>query len=136
MNVFELANSLLTEKRDWEKLSEQDKKAFNSFMVIKFMGMNKDLCVLMNSLQDVISLDPKTVYNIIKENTPKEKKYLAYINKTGKKDNEELISYIAKFYECSLREAKDYLSLLGKEDLKEILLNFSLDDKEIAKILK
>jgi hypothetical protein len=136
MNVFELANSLLTEKRDWEKLSEQDKKAFNSFMVIKFMGMNKDLCVLMNSLQDVISLDSKTVYNIIKENTPKEKKYLAYINKTGKKDNEELISYIAKFYECSLREAKDYLSLLGKEDLKEILLNFSLDDKEIAKILK
>jgi hypothetical protein len=136
MNVFELANSLLTDKRDWEKLSEQDKKAFNPFMVIKFMGMNKDLCVLMNSLQDIISLDSKTVYNIIKENTPKEKKYLAYINKTGKKDNEELISYIAKFYECSLREAKDYISLLGKEDLKEILLNFSLDDKEITKILK
>lgn len=136
MNVFELANSLLTEKRDWEKLSEQDKKAFNPFMVIKFMGMNKDLCVLMNSLQDIISLDSKAVYNIIKENTPKEKKYLSYINKTGKKDNEELIAYVAKFYECSLREAKDYVSLLGKEDLKEILLNFSLDDKEITKILK
>jgi hypothetical protein len=138
MNIFDLANDILVKKRDWSELSDEDKKAFNPFMVIKFMGMNQDLCITMNELQvdDILVLSSKDCYNIIKDVTPKGKKYLSYIKNTKKQNNTELLSYIAKYFECSTREASDYLLFLSKEDLKDILSNFSLEDKEISKIIK
>jgi hypothetical protein len=138
MNIFDLANDILVKKRDWSELSDEDKKAFNPFMVIKFMGMNQDLCITMNELQvdDILVLSSKDCYNIIKDVTPKGKKYLSYIKNTKKQNNTELLTYIAKYFECSTREASDYLLFLSKEDLKDILSNFSLEDKEISKIIK
>jgi hypothetical protein len=138
MNIFDLANDILVKKRDWSELSEEDKKAFTPFMVIKFMGMNKDLCVIMNDLQiqDILVLSSKDCYNIIKDVTPKGKKYLSYIKGTTKQKNTELIAHIAKYFECSTREASEYLLFLSKEDLKDILSNYSLDDKEILKMIK
>lgn len=138
MNIFDLANDILVKKRDWSELSDEDKKAFTPFMVIKFMGMNQDLCVTMNELQvdDILVLSTKDCYNIIKDFTPKGRKYLSYIKNTTKQSNPELISYIARYFECSMREASEYLLFLSKEDIKEILSNFSLEDKEISKMLK
>lgn len=138
MNVFDLANDILVKKRDWSELSDEEKKAFTPFMVMKFMGMNKDLCVIMNDLQiqDILVLSTKDCYNIIKDVTPKGKKYLSYIKGAEKPKNAELVNYIAKYFECSSREASEYLLFLTKEDLKEILSNYSLDDKEISKMIK
>lgn len=138
MNVFDLANDILVKKRDWSELSDEEKKAFTPFMVMKFMGMNKDLCVIMNDLQiqDILVLSSKDCYNIIKDVTPKGKKYLSYIRGAAKPKNAELITYVAKYFELSTREASEYLLFLSKEDLKEILSNYSLDDKEISKMIK
>ena len=138
MNIFDLANDILVKKRDWSELSDEDKKAFTPFMVIKFMGMNQDLCVTMNDLQvdDILVLSTKDCYNIIKDFTPKGKKYLSYIKSTNKQNNTDLVAYVAKYFECSTREASEYLLFLSKEDLKEILSNFSLEEKEISKIIK
>lgn len=134
MNVFELASDMLENKRDWESLSEEDKKAFNPFMVMKFMGMNQELCIHVNRLQEYIVLDNKTCYNLIKDLTPKGRKYLRYLSPSHT-PNKELLEYVSKYYECSYREAEEYILLLTKKDLKEILANYSLDDKEISKIL-
>ena len=58
---------------------------------------------------------------------------------TGKKDdkyNSNVLEYLAKYYQVSQREVRDYLEILSKDDITEILLKYGLDKKEIKKWLK
>jgi hypothetical protein len=47
-----------------------------------------------------------------------------------------VLEYLAKYYSVSQREVRDYLEILSKDNITEILLKYGLDKKEIKKWLK
>jgi hypothetical protein len=40
------------------------------------------------------------------------------------------------YFECSNKEVSEYLDLLSKEQIKDILYSFGIDDKKIKELLK
>jgi hypothetical protein len=67
---------------------------------------------------------------------PKNNVWLKYVKGSRKKPNEILLQYIADFYTVSLGEAEDYIYLLKKEGIEDILEKSGVDDKERKKLLK
>ena len=82
-------------------------------------------------------LSPRDVYKMYLDFLPKRRSFDKYIK--GKKDdkyNSNVLEYLAKYYQVSQREVRDYLEILSKDDITEILLKYGLDKKEIKKWLK
>ena len=78
----------------------------------------------------------KAVYQFWCNVLPKKKTYLKYIK--GKKDklNKEVIDYLVKYFEVSRLEASEYISLIPKDSLKNLLGEFGKTDKEIKKLIR
>ena len=84
MTLFDFLNEITYQKSDWESFSEEDKKAWNSFMINRFLSMNPDYIEFVNIIQKYQYLTDKQVYTLYKHLIPKRKIFLKYIK--GKKD--------------------------------------------------
>lgn len=98
--------------------------------------MNPAYLELVNYVQTIPYDNKEQLYNIYKEYLPKRKMFFKYIKATKKTKSKDLISNVSKFFECSVREADEYISLLKKKDLTKILEMQGLEEKEIKKLLK
>jgi hypothetical protein len=78
----------------------------------------------------------KQIYQIYREMIPKRKVFLKYLKSTRKKKNAELADYVAKYFECSLGEADEYIDILRDKGVTGILHEMGVEDKEIKKLLK
>jgi hypothetical protein len=101
--------------------------------------MNLDLLPIVNILQKytIGLLSPKEVYKLYLDFLPKQKTFDKYIK--GKKEgkyNKELLEYLSKWYGVSQREVGDYLDLLPKDEVINILKKYGLTEKEAKKLLK
>ena len=68
---------------------------------------------------------------------PKGKRFNKYIkSKKEKKYNIELIDIMVKHFECSKSQVKDYLDLIAKDELVEILEKYGMNEKTIKRLLK
>ena len=67
---------------------------------------------------------------------PRKKLWLKYLKKESKTNPKKISEYIGEYMEVGLREANDYISILGKERIKNILHSMGIEDKEIKKIIK
>ena len=78
----------------------------------------------------------KAVYQFWCGVLPKKKTYLKYIK--GKKDkfNKEIIDYIVEYFEVSRLQASEYVSLIPKDNMKNLLREFGKSEKEIKKLVR
>jgi hypothetical protein len=61
------------------------------------------------------------LYNLYKDLIPKQYKYLKYIKASKKKDYKpEEIEAVQSYFEVSKKEAKEYIDMLPKDELKNI----------------
>jgi hypothetical protein len=67
---------------------------------------------------------------------PKKNVFLKYVKGSRKKLNEQLLHYIADHFTVSLGEAEEYIELLKKAGVEQILEKSGVDEKEIKKLLK
>lgn len=137
--IFEHLSGIKEKKESWESLSEMDKKSFTPFIINRWLSMNLDLLPIINILQKytIGVLSPKEVYKLYLDFLPKQKTFDKYIK--GKKEgkyNTELLQYLSNWYGVSHREVEDYLEILSKEQVIEILMKYGLTDKESKKLLK
>ena len=137
--IFEHLSGIKEKKESWESLSEMDKKSFTPFIINRWLSMNLDLLPIINILQKytIGLLSPKEVYKLYLDFLPKQKTFDKYIK--GKKEgkyNTELLQYLSNWYGVSNREVEDYLEILSKEQVIEILMKYGLTDKESKKLLK
>jgi len=85
-------------------------------------------------------LKPKELYKLYSNVLPKKREWLKYTK--GKKDmkyEKWVIEIVAKHYESSLSEAKEYLEVFysteqNKANLKTILQKYGVEPKEIKKL--
>jgi hypothetical protein len=143
-SLFDHLNGITSLKTKWENLSEADRKTFSPYMINRFLSMNSGLTELVDELQKytINVLSPREVYKLYSDLLPKEKSFFKYIK--GSKEEkypDKLVDLVSRYYECSNKEAVEYIDILIKKDelkaqLISILKAYGLDDKEIKKLIK
>ena len=63
-------------------------------------------------------------------------KWSKYVKSKVKQPNIDLVNHIKDNFECSSKEAKEYITLLGTQQISRILTNRGLDKKEQKLMLK
>ncbi len=135
--IFEHLSGIKEKKVSWDTLTDADKKTFSPFLINRFLSMNMDYIEFVNDLQKytVGLLKPSEVYKLYYHFLPAQKTWDKYIKgKTEKKYEPELLDYLTKWFGVSKREVLDYLQILPKEEVREILSAYGLDKKRITKL--
>jgi hypothetical protein len=136
MTLFDFLKEITGKKSPWSSFNEEDKKQFNPYMVHKYISMYEPYIEVANIGQSLPHTDKEKIYQFYCSIIPKSNVWLKYIKGTKNKANEDLLKYISMYYECSFREAEEYLTLLSKEEIVNILSKYGIEDKEIKKLLK
>jgi hypothetical protein len=96
---------------------------YNNYIAMRFLSMNENLCPLINKVnhfQDVFG--KKDMYKLLIELVPETKSFDGFIrSSTNRADYEE---EIAQYYECSLKEAREYVDIMGLEWAEQIHKSF------------
>ena len=131
----------LTERKTpWESLTETDKKAFSPYIINLWLSMNPDLVEFVNDLQKytIGNLTPKQVYQVYLDLLPQMKlPYSKYIKgKKSTKYSKPLLELVATHFLISQLVAEEYIDLIPKERLKEIIRMYGKSAKEIKSLMK
>jgi|TARA_R110002049_G_scaffold229900_2_gene402051 ABC-type Zn uptake system ZnuABC Zn-binding protein ZnuA len=134
--IFDWLKQINTIKSDPDTFSDKDWEVWNSYMVHRFLSMNKDYLELVNETQKIMPQNKKEIYSIYREYIPKNNSWNKYIKSKVKKVNPELLTYLSEYWECSKTEVKEYITLLDTTEIRHILETSGFEKKEITKILK
>ncbi len=139
MTIFDWINQILVKKTHWNEFTEDEQKKFSPFIINRWLSMDKDFLEIVNFFQkySIGTLEPREVYKWYCDMLPKGKRFNKYIKgKKDKKYNTELIDIMVTHFECSKSQAKDYLDLITKSELIEILEKYGMNEKTIKRLLK
>ncbi len=139
MTKFDWINQILVKKTHWNKFTEDEQKKFSPFIINRWLSMDKDFLEIVNYFQkySIGTLEPREVYKWYCDMLPKGKRFNKYIKgKKDKKYNTELIDIMVQHFECSKLQVKDYLDLIAKDELMEILEKYGMNEKTIKRLLK
>ena len=139
MTIIDWVNQVLVHKKSWNEFPEEEQKKFSSFIINRFLSMDEEFIEVVNMFQkySIGTLEPREVYKWYSDFLPKGKRYNKYIK--GKKDTKydpELLNIMCIHFECSKLQTKEFLQLISKENLKELLLMYGIDNKKIRKFIK
>ena len=135
-NIFEWLNELTDKKSSLDSFEESAWENFNAYMIHRFVSMYKGYIEIANLAQKFSPTDKKGIYSFYCEMLPRKKMFLRYIKSKTKQNTVEVLEPIVKYFKCSFVEANEYINLLSKEDIKEILIKLGTNDKEIKKLIK
>ncbi len=133
---FTILKYLTWEKKPWKDLNDLEKESFNSYMVNRYISMYPEYVELVNLVQNISYNEKEKIYNIYLNLLPKKNVYLKYIKSSKKDISNELIDKLSFYFDISKREIREYLPLLSKDIIKEILLELGTEDKIIKKLVK
>ena len=139
MTIFDWIGQIQVSKKSWDSFSEADQKKFSPFIINRWLSMDKDFLEIVNFFQkySIGTLEPREVYKWYCDMLPKGKRFNKYIKgKKDKKYNTELIDIMVTHFECSKSQVKDYLDLIAKDELMEILEKYGMNEKTIKRLLK
>ena len=139
MTTFDWINNILVTKKHWNEFTEDEQKKFSPFIINRWLSMDKDFIEIVNIFQKyaIGTLEPVEVYKWYCDMLPKGKRFNKYIKgKKDKKYNTELIDIMVTHFECSKSQVKDYLDLIAKNELIEILEKYGMNEKTIKRLLK
>jgi len=139
MTIIDWMNQLLVHKKHWDDFTEDEQKKFSPFIINRWLSMDKDFIEIVNYFQkySIGTLESREVYKWYCDMLPKGKRFNKYIkSKKEKKYNTELIDIMVKHFECSKSQVKDYLELIQKNELIEILEKYGMNEKTIKRLLK
>ena len=98
-------------------------EVFNSYIVVKFLSMNVGLCEILNLVNNFHDkLTKKQFYKMLVKIIPVTKSFDAYVNSSIDKD--ERIAKISEYFECTHKEAREYLDIAGDEWCASLIQTF------------
>ena len=135
-NIFDWLKQINYQKAPVESFSDKDWELFNSYMIHRFMSMNRDFIEVVNYVQELPPQEKRMIYNVYKEFIPKNNKWNKYIKSKNKQPNIELLKLLSEYWECSQQEAKQYKDLLENDQILSILSQIGVQPKEIKELTK
>ena len=135
-NIFDWLKEINSTKSHPDSFTNQDWDVWNSYMVHRFLSMNPDYIEFVNEIQILPPTNKKQIYSIYREYIPKNNKWSKYVKSNIKEPDKDLTLHLKKYFNVSVREVKDYLKILDKKQVQNILSKQGLEEKEIKKLLK
>ena len=135
-NIFDWLKAINTTKPPIESFTDKDWEVWNSYMIHRFLSMDRSNIEIVNDIQEILPTDKKKIYSIYKEFIHKNNKWNKYIKSKIKQPNKDLVDYIKDYFKCSSKEAKEYIYLLDKPNISRILMSIGLEKKEVTKLIK
>ena len=136
MVIFDWLKEITTTKTAWSSFTEDQQNSFNSYMVHRFVSMYEEYTEVANYGQRIPYPEKEKTYKYYCHMLPKKNVFLKYVKGSRKKLNEQLLHHIADHFTVSLGEAEEYIELLKKAGVEQILEKSGIDEKEIKKLLK
>ena len=139
MTIFDWINQILVKKTHWNDFTIDEQKKFSPFIINRWLSMDKEFLEIVNFFQkySIGTLEPREVYKWYCDMLPRGKRFNKYIKgKKDKKYNTELLDIMVTHFECSKLQVKDYLDLIAKNELIEILEKYGMNEKTIKRLLK
>jgi len=133
---FDILNYITYDKKPYNELTQEEIDSINPYLINRYVSMNPDYLELANYIQTLSLSDKEKYYRIYSHFLPKKKQWLKYVKSSTKGEPKELINILSRYFQCSTREVKDYMKILPKKDINQILVDMGLDEKEIKKLLK
>ena len=128
MNPFEHIKNLHTKKRTWDNFNDEEKKSFNVFIINKALSMNPNYLGIVNMVQNFTGLNQilsqKEVFNLYYSLLPNKFRFYKWIKGEKTKKEKEKAEYLAMHFKVSTREAYDYLKILDKKTINQIIKNY------------
>ena len=101
--------------------------------------MDKEFIEAVNMFQPyaIGMLESKDIYDFYCNLLPKGKRFNKYIKgKKDKKYDKELVKILCDYFKESKLNIKDYINLINKDELKQILEMYGKDKKTIKRLCK
>jgi len=140
--IFDHIAGITNEKKEWNTLDEQDHKSFTPYIINRWLSMHYDLIEVIDTFQQytIGPLSSKHVYQLYYDVLPEKKMFAKYI-KGKKKDkyDKELVQAIADHFQISKIQATQYIEIwlhVDPDKLKELLIGYGMNEKEIKQWLK
>ena len=135
-SLFDHINHITSKqtKGYWDTLNETEKKQWSNYMINRFLSMKMEWTDFVNEIQK-LKLDSYQLYVVYSSILPKGKQYLKYIKKKkGTIYNTQVIQKVSEYFEISKSESEDYLNLLSKEQIRELVLLYGYTNKELKQM--
>jgi hypothetical protein len=136
MTLFDWLKELTGKKRDWDSFSDKERESFNPYMINRFLSMHQPFVELINYVQTIPYTSKEKYYKVYCNLLPKQNVWLKYIKPKMKQPNKKLLDTIASLYEVSTKQASDWITILDKKYIKEILQQQGLQKDEIKELFK
>ena len=126
----------------YTNLSEDDRKSFNHFMILRALAMDDTLVEDMAQLYQIFDKIPSPqFYQLLIALVPKNYHFSPWVKSRVMKHNKVLLNYVAKRFQVSKYQANDYVNLLlrneeGQGELVAICKAFGLGDKEVEELFE
>ena len=139
MTIIDWMNQLLIHKKNWDDFTKDERKKFSPFIINRWLSMDKEFIEIVNYFQkySIGTLESREVYKWYCDILPKGKRYNKYIKgKKSKKYDDWLIKLLCNHFKCSKLQVIEYIELIDKEELKDILEMYGTDKKQVKKVIK
>ena len=126
----------------YNNLSEDDRKSFNHYMLVRALSMDENLVEDMAQLYQIFDKIPSPqFYQLLIALVPISMRYYPWIKTKILKHNKKLLAYVAKRFQVSKYQANEYVNMLlrteeGQGELVAICKSFGLEDKEIEDLFE
>jgi hypothetical protein len=121
-------------KNYWKNLTESDKKTWSNYMINRFLSMKMEWTDFVNEIQK-LKLDSRMLYLVYSNTLPKGRQFLKYIKKKKQTIyNTQVVQKVSEYFEISQSESEDYLNLLSKEQIRELVSKYGYTDKELKQM--
>jgi hypothetical protein len=136
MTPFDFLKLVHNKSTKWENFNEDEQKAYNTFIINKALSFNSNYLDVVNKIQH-FTPTPKESFKYLQSMTSNKFRYNKWI-KGGKstKFNLNLIETISTHLECSQKQAEEYLYILEKKEIKNMLKHIGIQESEIKKLMK
>ena len=141
--LFDHLNAICDKKdpKYWDTLDESDKKTWSNYMLLRFLSMKYEWIETISAVQPYLQeVPPKAFYLAMIDLLPKGRHFMKYMKPKGADKYEKwLVELVAKDYQCSTKQAEEYLEILystkeGREHIKYTCEKYGIESKEITKL--
>lgn len=124
----------------YNNLSEDDRKSFNHFMILRALSMDVDILETAAQLYQVFDRIPSPqFYQLLIAIVPKSYDYYPWVKSKKFKNNPELLKIISDVFKIPSYQANEYVNLLlkingGATELEDMCRAYGLGDSEINEL--
>ena len=141
-NLFDHIKGVSKDKIKWDKLSTEDQKTWNNFIVSRWFSMEIELVEAINEFQKYSNgiLTSKDYYNLLFDALPKTSFFLKYTKKKNKIEiDQQFIDLFCQHFQLGKKVIYEYITDLNKQkpdELISILESYGTKKEDIEKFKK